>query len=364
MIDGFHISEPEELGFNADLIGLAEMALARGLDEGLYTGAVLCIARHNSLIRPLILGSLRASKNNPVAFDTIFDLASLTKPIATASSILLLATVGELHLEQSAEYYFKKRQHLSDITLSHLLTHTSGLPAYIDIDPFVADDHWVEETILDTKPTTTAGDAYLYSCLGYILLAKIVEVAAGQSFDSFVRDYIFTPLAMHDTGFLPTTHKLPRIAATCNTANENGPRVGEVHDPLCSALGGVAGNAGLFSSAADLLRYCLELSTGASGIFDLNALKLMFTNLIDPEIGGQSAGWFIFPNQMISGGECFSKQAIGHTGFTGTSIVIDPEYDLLVILLTNRVCSSDDGVNFRRVRHYIHRSVAQAVIGR
>jgi CubicO group peptidase (beta-lactamase class C family) len=339
----------------------------RGWEEGLFPGAVYLIGRHGRVAVHEWIGHLDPEHERPISGDAIFDMASVTKPVSTAASLMLLLQRGELYLDDSVTSFFPGRTlpHLSGVTLRHLMTHTSGLPAWRDM---YSKGQTREETIdllLSTSLVNPIGAVYTYSCLGYIILGLVVESVSGMSLADFAARNIFRPLGMKDTGYNPNPSKHDRVARTLHCPARKRTLVGEVHDGSAWAMGGVSGNAGLFSTAEDLAEFCHTLLCG--GVHHTDRLlaplvtRQIFEILISPEIGGQSAGWFAYPNDMLPAGDLLSKRTIGHSGFTGTSVVIDPEQDLFVILLTNRVCRDDDGSAFRKCRRIFHNSVAQAI---
>jgi CubicO group peptidase (beta-lactamase class C family) len=355
---------PKELGFDPDRLAEAKQIVQRGLDDGLYPGAVYLIGRKDKILQPECFGVLAAGNARCTRPDTVYDIASLTKPIATATSILILLDRNKIHLDQPISDFFasENQPHLSQITVMHLLTHTSGLHAWKDLHSESRNRNQVIERLLSTVPENAPGTTYTYSCLGYMLLGEIVKTVSGQTLDEFSWENIFSALGMSDTTFNPGVELIDRIAATANCPVRKRALIGEVQDANAWAMGGVSGNAGLFSTAMDLARFARMLLTGGEGVLSSEVLRLCFENLIDPNIGGHSAGWFINPNEMLPCGDILSTQAIGHTGFTGTSIVIDVACDLFVILLTNRVCMPDDGADFRNTRRLFNTIVAQAML--
>jgi CubicO group peptidase (beta-lactamase class C family) len=167
---------------------------------------------------------------------------------------------------------------------------------------------------------------------------------------------------MYDTAFNPQTALRPRIAATANCPIRRRVLLGEVHDSNAWAMGGISGNAGLFSTVLDLALFANMLLSGGVGVLSFTSVQLMFQNLINPSIGSHTAGWFIYPNEMLPFDVFPSKQTIGHTGFTGTSVLIDACYDTYVILLTNRVCHADNSADFRKIRRIFHNAILQVML--
>ncbi|HOK54642.1 MAG TPA: serine hydrolase domain-containing protein [Armatimonadota bacterium] len=355
---------PDAIGIDAVRLKAASRVIQRGLDAGLYPGAVYIIGRSNGTLEPQCFGVINPETQQPVRPNTIFDLASLTKPIATASSLILLVERGNLHLKQPLKDFFPDYElpHLSEITLFHLLTHTSGLPAYKDLYSSKLTRDEIISAILELSPENPPGSKYTYSCLGYILLGEIIRLVSGSDLDQFSRKNIFERLEMNDTFFNPVGEPLTRTAATTGCPVRKNTLVGQVHDPNAWALSGISGNAGLFSTAIDLSRFMTMLLCRDIDVFSRASFDIIYRNLINPAIGGHTAGWFIHPNEMLPSGDLMSDDTIGHTGFTGTSVVIDSKCDLFVILLTNRVWNPDDGTEFRKTRRLFHNTTAQAVL--
>ncbi|MBI2842470.1 MAG: beta-lactamase family protein [Armatimonadetes bacterium] len=353
---------PEEIGIEPDRLKVARRIIEGGLENGLYPAAVFLIGRFGKILEPVCYGSLGCATEGTgrVTAGTVFDIASITKPVATATSILILLDRGEVHLGQQLPEFFQQDlpPHCSEITIRHLLTHTSGLPASKDLHQDGQNRERVIARILSTPLETRPGSRYNYSCLGYILLGAIVETVSGSRLNEFARENIFRPLGMVDTCFNPEGEMLGRTASTGNCPVRGRSLVGEVHDPNAWAMGGVSGNAGLFSTVPDLAKFCLMLMRGGAGVLSPLAVRLEMTSLLE---GRQTAGWFAYPNELLPCGDLLSRHTIGHTGFTGTSVVIDAACDLFVILLTNRTCNPDDGSKFRTMRRLFHNTVAQAV---
>lgn len=358
------VVKPDELGFDRDRLQAADNIVRRGLDDGLYPGAVYLVGRRNGILEPGCFGHLVPGGGRIVESDTVFDLASLTKPIAAAASILVLIERGDITLDQPLTDFFPKSNlpHLSQSNLIHLLTHTSGLPAWKDFYTNNETPDDVAAGILSTPLDNPSGKVYTYSCLGYILLGEIVRIASGMRLNEFAEKNIFLPLGMRDTMFNPSGAVISRTAATANCPMRDKVLIGQVHDGNAWAMGGVSGNAGLFSTALDLSRFAMMLLSDGGGVLSDAGVQLVFQNLLDSSIGGHTAGWFIYPNAMLPGEKLLSSGTIGHTGFTGVSMVIDVACDIFVILLTNRVCRAYDGMEFRKTRGLFHAAAAQAML--
>jgi CubicO group peptidase (beta-lactamase class C family) len=344
--------------------------LARGLDEGLYLGAVYAVARGETVIARGAVGRRREAPDEPATWETVFDLASLTKPVATATAVLLLAQEGAFHLgeEIGALLPAAAGARLAGVTLRHLLTHTSGLPAWRDFQSHGGGREEIVARVAASDREHPTGTRYVYSDLGYILLGALVEAVSGERLDRFADDRIFRPLGMGDTGYLPSEERSTRLAAT--RCPRRGVLLGPVHDENAAALEGVAGHAGLFGTAPDLLRYATALLVTLAPSprcpvppFPLSPLAAaaMARGAIDPGLGGSTLGWFAPPNGMLPAGDFLPADAFGHTGFTGTSLLIAPSLGLAVILLTNRVYQERDAGPFLRFRRRFHNAVAGMV---
>jgi CubicO group peptidase (beta-lactamase class C family) len=343
--------------------------LAAGLEQGLYLGAVYAILHGGELVAEGAVGRQHENPDRPVTRETIFDLASLTKPVATATAILLLAEEGAFHLGEEVASFLPEGagERLGGITLRHLLTHTSGLPAWRDFHSHGWGREEIVARVVAAEREHPIGARYVYSDLGFILLGAVVERVAGTGLAEFAAARIFGPLGMNDTGFRPGPERAERLAAT--RCPRRGVLLGPVHDENAAAMAGVAGHAGLFGTAGDLARYAAMLLRGGAiqdadgrsqGSSLLGALTVaaMARNALDPAIGGSSLGWFTPPNGMLPAGDFLPPDAFGHTGFTGTSLLIVPSLDLAAILLTNRVYQERDSTPFLRLRRRFHNVVA------
>ncbi|MBW2281093.1 MAG: beta-lactamase family protein [Deltaproteobacteria bacterium] len=291
--------------------------------------------------------------------DTLYDLASLTKVIATTSSVLLLVSDGKLHLDRPvAEFLpaFAERDK-SEITVRHLLTHSSGLRPwrayYMDLrereirrgETLLGTEdarQSIVQRILRSAAVHDPGEAAVYGDLGFIVLGALVEQVGGERLDAFCRRRIFEPLGMSDTHFNPVPFEgaRGRYAATEQCEWRDKVVWGEVHDPNAWAMGGVAGHAGLFGSAADVLRFGQEMlsaSRGESEVFPQPLAQEFFQRQDLPPGSDWALGWDTPTAGQSTSGQYFSEHSIGHTGFTGTSLWIDLERGAVFVVLANRV---------------------------
>jgi CubicO group peptidase (beta-lactamase class C family) len=337
-------------GFDPARLARIDAVVAAAIADRQLRGAVVLVGRGDRVVWQKAYGDRAVSPAiEPMTLDTIFDLASLTKVVATTTAVMMLVEDGTLRLsDRVAQFipefgtYGKQR-----LTLRDLLTHTSGLRPDVDLgDDWAGYDEAIRLASEET-PTAPPGQRFVYSDINFFLLAEVVARAAGTPFDRFVRDRIFTPLGMADTGFTPPAALRPRIAPTeaCTTPCEgaNGEMLrGVVHDPTARRMGGVAGHAGLFSTAADLARFC-EMLLGGGALGSARILSpLTVARMTSPAsptgvAGVRGLGWDIDSAFSSNRGELLPLGSFGHTGFTGTSLWIDPDRDLFVILLTNRV---------------------------
>lgn len=306
--------------------------------------------------------------------DTLFDLASLTKPVATASAIMLLIQDGLLKLNDRVARHWPAfaAGGKEGVTVEHLLLHTSGLIADNPIADYAAGEQRAWERIAQLKLLDPPGERFRYSDVGYLVLGRLVELCSGRKLDIFCRERLWQPLRMKDTAFVLSESQRQRTAATGR--REGRWLQGEVHDPRAALLGGVAGHAGLFSTAADLARYCrLLLSNGqleGRRLFHEDTLRQWLTpravilgkdSAEQPLRGWRAYGWDVDTPYSTPRGELFPKdRSFGHTGFTGTSLWLDPATRTAVIILTNRLHPDEKG-NVTPLRRQVGTLAAQAV---
>lgn len=314
----------------------------QGLRDGKLPGAVVCIGNRKGIVLQRAYGfrSLQPTRE-PMRTDTLFDLASLTKPIATATSIMVLLEEGKVRLRDPVQTYLPEfaNNGKQSITVNQLLTHTGGLIPDNALADYQNGRDTALQKIFELKPIWEPGSRFAYTDVGFIVLGEIVRQQSGQSLDEFTRSRIFEPLGMTETMFNPPESLRERAAVT---QQRNGAWIqGVVHDPRAFELGGVAGHAGLFSTAADLSRYCrVFLNRGKSGELQWLAPATVALMTRDQELPGgvrRALGWDKLSPYSSNRGELMSEKAFGHGGFTGTALWIDPQLDLFVIFLSNRV---------------------------
>jgi uncharacterized protein YbbC (DUF1343 family)/CubicO group peptidase (beta-lactamase class C family) len=316
-------------------------------------GAVVLIGRGDQTLYQSAFGNRAlVPAVEPMTLDTIFDMASLTKILATTTSVMILVEDGRIRMNDRVASFIPgfERYGKGNITIRELMTHTSGLRPDLDLgDPWTGADTAIQLAI-EEVPTSPPGSHFVYSDINYILLGDIVRRVSGKPLNEFARERIFVPLGMKDTMFLPPASLRPRIAPTqmCTPYGWpcEGPDMqmlrGVVHDPTARRMMGVAGHAGLFSTAADTAIFCRMILNGGSyhGVRILSPLSVakMTTPATDPELSNvRGLGWDIDSAFSSNRGELLPIGSFGHTGFTGTSIWIDPVTREFVVFMSNRV---------------------------
>jgi serine-type D-Ala-D-Ala carboxypeptidase len=353
--------QPEKAGMSSVHLARISPALDKAVKNREFPGAVLLVGRSNQIVYRRAFGHSRWEPQ-PAEMKTgmIFDLSSLTKPLATATAIMILVERGQIRLWDKVEDFIPGFKPFIDeaggpaenARIWHLLTHTSGLPGYIeqenaDIDfgAFCATPALVGY-IAALPKESPPGENFIYSCLGYITLAQIIEDISGKNLSEFTQEFIFQPLGMKHTFFLPPADVRTRCVPT-QRLDDNEVLQGIVHDPLARLQGGISGNAGLFSTADDLALFAqMLLNQGEiDGVRILSPLTVRRMTEIYPwaDSSGRGLGWDLDSPYSTNGGDLFGARSYGHTGYTGTSIWIDPETETYVILLTNRVHPDDQG---------------------
>jgi uncharacterized protein YbbC (DUF1343 family)/CubicO group peptidase (beta-lactamase class C family) len=313
--------------------------MEQAVDAGTIPGGVVLIGHNGKIIYRKAFGSrsLEPSKE-PMTVDTIFDLASLTKCVATATSVMKLIQDGRLRLNDPVATYLPAfaQNGKGDITVRELLTHYSGLPPDLDLKTEWHGRDAAFEMAMQSKLVNPPGSRFLYSDINFEVLGFLVEKVAGQALNAFAAAHIYEPLGMHETGFLPQASWLPRIAPT--QYDEGGIMLrGVVHDPTARRMGGVAGHAGLFSTADDLAKLAQEMLNGDKVLSRLSIEKMTTPQQPANASSLRGLGWDIDSPFASNRGELLPVGSYGHTGFTGTSLWIDPVTDTYIILLTNAV---------------------------
>jgi uncharacterized protein YbbC (DUF1343 family)/CubicO group peptidase (beta-lactamase class C family) len=340
-------------------------AVEAAIERGDMPGAVVAVLRDDKTVYREAFGR-RAIKPapEPMSADTIFDMASLTKPIATGTSAMVLIEQGKLNIDEKVSAYWPefKGAGKETITILQLMTHTSGMIADNPLSDYSLGREKAFERICRLIPRTKPGEKFTYSDVNFIVLGEVISRISGMPLDQFARKNVFEPIGMAHSGFNPPKEWRPLIAPT--EERDNAGKRGEVHDPRSNALGGVAGHAGLFSTADDVLLYARMLlngGTAANGrqVLKPETVKLMTTSRKVPG-GLRTLGWDVDTSYSKNRGELFPRDStFGHTGFTGTSLWVDPATKTAVVFLSNRVHPNGKG-NVTRIRGQVATIVAEA----
>ena len=338
--DGLPGKPPAAVGMSAKRLASIDRVVGRGIRAGGFPGASVIVGRRGAAVFSKGYGRLSWSKDasrvDPE--QSIYDLASLTKVVGTTTAIMILYDEGRIVLDARAVEYLPAFTGgwKDSITIRQLLTHRSGLPASRDLWKMATNPQEARLGVIDAALVCRPGVCFDYSDLGMILLGMIVENVAGVGLDRFLDERVFQPLGMTATYFRPATSLRARIAPTDVTPPRGYPIRGEVADENAFALGGVAGHAGLFSTAADLSVFAQMMLNGGT----YNGVRIVADSTIalftKRTAGTRALGWDTADGDGGSG-SYLSANSYGHTGYTGTSLWIDPDREMFVVLLTNRV---------------------------
>jgi len=374
--------EPALVGMDASRLRKIDRLIEEAIRKQVTPGAAIAIGRHGQLVRMRGYGRTSYGRNAArVTESTIYDIASLTKAIGTTSAAMLLVQQGRLDLDLPLSVYLVEWKDATDraaMSARHLLSHTSGLPAGGPLTAVGSDRQRIAGVLATIPMRNRPGARYEYSDYGLILLGALIERITGERLDVFLERDLFGPLALEETGFNPlywgssrgpspfrlasATVPLATIAPTERTSSR-GVIQGVVHDPIAYRLDGVAGHAGLFSSARDLAVFAELMRAGGvlgeARVFDAEVLSA-FTRR-QSSSGRHALGWELAREDGPSGSR-FAESSFGHTGFTGTSIFIDPEHDLFVVLLTNRLHPNARERRHLDLRRAIHDAVIEALL--
>jgi len=373
---------PEKVGICSKRLTLADSIIYEAINDGSIPGAVLAVVRGDKLAYLKAYGNRQVVPGiEPMTTDTQFDLASLSKCIGTTLSFMTLIDDGRVRLTDNVKQYIPgfKPWNKVDITIQDLLTHSSGLPAYTNVKkcaqrfgspcPDSLMMHIAKELPRNFEP----GHGFTYSCLNFVTLQNVLQNITGERLCDYAQTHVFDKLGLENTCYYPKDRAIPakKLAKIAPTeVQENGlPYRGEVHDPIANILNdGNSGNAGVFSTAEDLAVIAAAIMNGGEykgkRFLSPNMVKTMTTV---PHEGydwylGRALGWDCWSSYAGNRGDLFSRMhTIGHTGYTGTSMIIDLDNKVSVILLTNRVHPKDDG-GLGRTRATLANVIASAII--
>ncbi len=358
---------PKPTYLDTTKLAAVDAAIMAAIEQGKTPGGVLWIERKGQSYKKAFGNRSLVPTKERTTLDTIYDLASLTKVIATAPSIVKLHEQGKLSVHDPVAKHLPEFavNNKGEVTILNLLTHSSGLRPGLSLSPaWVGNEHAIRLACAESL-RTQPGTEFKYSDINYILLGQIVHEVSGIPLHEFARREIYNPLQMSETDYLPRSNKQARIAPT--TTTDTGVIRGVVHDPTSSRMGGVAGHAGLFSTASDLARFArMLLNRGrlnGKQILSPASINLMTSNQSPTAIQHQRGlGWDIASPYSSPRGHRFEIGSFGHTGWTGTSIWIDPFSETFVIFLANRNHPTEDG-SVIALRRTIGTLTADALIG-
>jgi beta-N-acetylhexosaminidase len=360
---------PKDLEPVQERLGILDALINRRIQQHAFPGASVAIGYSGHLIYHKTFGRFDYSpKGKPVSTETIYDLASLTKVVTATTLAMKLFESGTLKLDDPVRRFFPSYSGggRERITLRHLLTHSSGLPAHLPLYRETKGESNFVRKILQTPLEYQPGTKAVYSDLGIILLGKILEEVTGRSLGRLSQDQIFVPLGMTHTCFRPSPKLKLRIAPTEKDPWRGRLIQGEVHDENAYAMGGVSAHAGLFSNSGDLSIFCQMLVNGGvyahHRIVKRSTLEMFTTRQALPPVSSRALGWDT-PSPGSSAGDRLSARSFGHTGFTGTSIWVDPTRELFIVLLTNRVYPSRENNAIQEARRELADAVVQAIDG-
>lgn len=354
---------PLELRYTRDF----SAAIHQAVWDRVIPGATWWVEHRDAFSQGSYGSRAKLPEKEPISQDTIYDVASLTKVVATAPSIMLLVEQGRVVLDAPVRTYLPQFGGVARerITIRHLLTHTSGLkPSLPRNPPWTGYQHGIAWACV-AFPATTPGECFRYSDINFILLGEVVRRVSGEPLDVFARKNIFDPLRMQDTGFNPPASWHPRIAPT--EPDEHGALLrGIVHDPSARRMGGVAGHAGLFSTASDVARYARMILNGGEldgvRILKADTVRLM-TAVHTPAtlLEKRALGWDMETAYSRPRGN-FPAGSFGHTGFTGACLWIDPPSRTFYVFLSNRLHDPARGADVRRLYSRLGERLSKALL--
>lgn len=360
---------PGRAGMDSARLRQVDAVIEEAIADSVIPGAVLLVGRRGKVVYHKAYGRRAwVPSEEPMTLDTIFDVASMTKPIATAASVMRLVEMGKVRLQDRVSVYLPEFASAGKrgIRVAQLLTHTSGLAPGVpwttlarDYGAYCPEAVWW--WVVENPPRIEPDSDFLYSDLNYLTLRLIVERVTGESLAGFADREIYGPLGMTDTGFFPPPEHLSRIAPTEQLEGEL--LRGIVHDPMSRMLGGIGGSAGLFSTARDISIFSQMILNGGTYNGERIYAPLTLEAMSHDRDRGRGYGFDVFSPYANIRGDLLGPESFGHSGYTGTSIWIDYEEQLFVILLTNRVHPDDRG-SVVPLRSRVSNVVAASIIDR
>ena len=355
------LSSPVNLQRDTRMYDSLRGTLDRAVADSAFPGAFAIVGTHDRILAQYGAGHLDWAPSPMPDDSTMWDMASLTKVVAMTSSMMQLVEQHKVELDAPVQRYLPNwiGPNKERVTVRDLLTHSSGLPAWRPLYKEATDAESALRLAYDTPLDTLPGVRMVYSDIGGILMGESVRAVSGERIDEYFARHIAVPLKLHESMFLPPASLLPRIAPTEIDPWRQRQLHGEVHDENAAMLGGVSGHAGLFSSARDVARIAqLYLSRGTlDGVQIWKPETIVqFTTVQDSTFSNRALGWET-PTGRNSAGHVMTRPAFGHTGFTGTSVWIDPAHDVFVVLMTNRVNPTRANNKITAVRQAVADSV-------
>jgi CubicO group peptidase (beta-lactamase class C family) len=370
---------PNSVGMNADKLKNADKIILESIARNEIPGAVLAVIRNGKMAYIKAYGNKQVYPDTvQMSENTVFDMASVSKSMSTAICAMILLEQGKIRMNDNVSNYIpgykgwkNEKGWQTDIKIIDIMTHTSGLPPYAGVDSLkikygAPSSDGLIEHIATCKRDFAPKTDFQYSCLNFITLQRIVETVSGQDLRTFAKENIFDVLDMKHTDYNPEGEILALCAPT-EKQQDGSVITGKVHDPLARIMnGGISGNAGVFSNADDIAVLAAALlNEGKSVLNDKRILsplsvKVMRTVPESVKKFGRTPGWDIYSPYASNNGDLFGLNTFGHTGYTGTSLIIDPDANTAVILLTNRVHPDDKG-SVVRLRALVANAVAGAI---
>jgi uncharacterized protein YbbC (DUF1343 family)/CubicO group peptidase (beta-lactamase class C family) len=335
-------SEPKAL----PQLSVIDPIVEQAIQERQIPGAVVIVGHDGEVVYRKAFGWRAIEpRREPMTLDTVFDIASLTKVIATTTAVMQLVEQGKIKPNDPVARYLPEfaQNGKEDITVRQLLVHYSGLAPDLDLSKSWEGKETAYRMAFEAKPETPPGSSFVYSDINFIILGALVERVSGQTLDAYAAQHVFAPLKMTETRYLPPAAWKAKIAPTEEDENKKMRR-GMVHDPTARRMGGVAGNAGVFASADDLAKFARAILNGGDGVLAPLTVEKMTSPQQPPTATAvRGFGWDIDTQYSSNRGDLFPVGSYGHTGFTGTSIWIDPTTRTYILILTNAVHLGDKG---------------------
>jgi CubicO group peptidase (beta-lactamase class C family) len=349
--------------------------MKKAVSEGIFPGAVLLVAKGADVFTFDAYGLARFDPKQSMTEETVFDLASLTKPLATTLGAMLLVQKGKWSPDQPIGTIIApfRGTDKEQITIRQLLAHNAGLPAYrpyyktlMDLPP-ERRKKGLEGMLMTERLVAAPGTQVLYSDIGFMILGWAMEMTSARPLDLFIKESVYDPLDLHHLFFIPLGSRQSRplvdFAATEKCPWRGKVLQGEVHDDNAYAIGGVAGHSGLFGTAQDIHRLLVELLNAyygrpRSGLLDSKTVRTFFQR----QYPGRALGFDTPTQPGSSSGRYFPVESVGHLGYTGTSFWIDPERSIVVILLTNRIHPTRDNNKIKNFRPVIHDAIMEELV--